>query len=202
MTETADGGTRKHPRRDELLDEAIELVRAVGPRTSMDDLAAKARVTKPTLYRAFGSKQGLYLAIAEWFISALIADVATQMRSGVPLFEYIPGVIDGVLARIQADVNIYNFLMRRARIELSSDESGADFLGELGDALAALIAEQLSRGGLDPSPAPVWGHGIVGMVVSVADWWVDNQDVERSVVAAEVSSLLVEGFGPMGRGSL
>ena len=45
-----------HNRRDELLLIAIEAIRADGASVSMQQIAHRGQVTKPTLYRAFESK--------------------------------------------------------------------------------------------------------------------------------------------------
>jgi AcrR family transcriptional regulator len=187
--------SRAHPRRDDLLAAAIEAVRREGPGVSMDDIAASAGVTKPTLYRAFGSKRGLYEAIASWYVNQILLGVIELIDPQMELRGFIQAELDGILSRVENEVNLYNFLMRRARMELSSDEGGTDFLHSLGDTATLLFRQRMLEVELDSEVAPIWGHGVVGMINSVADWWVENQQVDREEVVEALTDLLWSGFG-------
>lgn len=62
-------GTKLKPRyrvdEDSILDAAVSVFAWEGfDRANMDAIAAQARITKPTLYARFGSKQGLFTAAA------------------------------------------------------------------------------------------------------------------------------------------
>src|SRR5438067_13820852 len=63
-------------RRRQLLDVALDVFGASGfHRTSMDDVAEAAGVTKPVLYQHFGSKRELYLE--------LLDDVGRQLLDSI-----------------------------------------------------------------------------------------------------------------------
>ena len=78
---TSRPGRPRGPRRDrderraELLDAAERAIRRVGPKASMDEIAAEAGITKPILYSHFGDKAGLVTARAE--------RVATQLNETI-----------------------------------------------------------------------------------------------------------------------
>jgi AcrR family transcriptional regulator len=187
-----------HRRREELLATAVASIRKLGPAVSMEQLAAEAGVAKPILYRAFGSKEGLYQAVADWFRDQLLLDVNATIEARLELGTFVHRLTDAVLRRVESDAAIYHFLMRRARMALSSTSSPpeADFVRRFGDAVADLMAAELVKARLDPAPAPVWAHGLVGFVGSVADWSLDHRDVPRGLVATWASDVLCHGFAP------
>ncbi|MER3452812.1 MAG: TetR/AcrR family transcriptional regulator, partial [Acidimicrobiia bacterium] len=49
----------RQARAEALLDTAIEVIRREGPACSIDDVAAAVGVTRPVIYRYFGSRDGL-----------------------------------------------------------------------------------------------------------------------------------------------
>src|SRR5262245_45100507 len=65
---------RREARREVLLDAAIEVIRERGPDPSMEDIARRAGITKPVVYRYFGDRAGLYRAVAERYCARLRGD--------------------------------------------------------------------------------------------------------------------------------
>src|SRR5689334_10531993 len=64
-------------RRRQLLDVALDRFAAGGfERTSMDDIASGAGVTKPVLYQHFASKRALYLELLDDVGSRLLETIA------------------------------------------------------------------------------------------------------------------------------
>jgi len=63
---------RRERRREELLDVADRVIQRRGVAVSMDEIASEAGITKPVLYRHFGDKDGLYEALTEAEMTALI----------------------------------------------------------------------------------------------------------------------------------
>ncbi len=164
----------------------------------MEAIATRAGVTKPAVYRVFGSKRGLYQAVADWFIGSILADIDVLIAQHLGLEAFIAGTVDHVLTRIEQDVAIYQFLMRRARMELSSGgvHEQKDFLHQLGDAVTDRLATRLSDVGHDPGPAPVISHGVIGMINGVADWWITEPGVARVEIVGIITAVLWQGFAP------
>src|SRR5512138_2646951 len=80
-------GRPRGPRRDrderrgELLDAAERAIRRIGPRASMDELAAEAGITKPILYSHFGDKAGLVAALSQRVADQLNAAILSALSS-------------------------------------------------------------------------------------------------------------------------
>ena len=62
-------------------------------------------------------------------------------------------------------------------------------------ASAALMAVALDRAGQDTAAAGPWGHGLVGLVRSAADWWLRGErPMLRSELAAHLTDLAWAGL--------
>lgn len=183
-----------HPRQRGLLEAAVAAIREEGPGVSMSHIAERAGVGKPTLYRAFGSKAGLYGEIARWFISLIQQDLAAAISRHTSGGGIIRQAVDSALERISKDRNVYDFLMRRARMELSSARQRDEFIRDFGDSVARVFDAQMRAMGYDPAPAPVWARAIVGMTISVADWWLDHPECDRGWVVDQIMQIVWEGM--------
>lgn len=82
-------GTRSVPREtrmEEMLQVAARIFAARGYHgTSMDDVASQADISKPLLYRYFGSKDGLYIALIDRAGEHLLAGMGAVSFDGDPL---------------------------------------------------------------------------------------------------------------------
>lgn len=195
-TEPGSPDPRDHPRRAELLEASVYAIRTEGPSVSMLQIATIGKVTKPILYRAFGSKEGLYQAVADWFVEQFINDIISAIGAELHLGEFIDALLETVLSRIETDAAVYHFLMRRARMALTSAQPApeADFIRRFGDVVADFMAGRLTLAGRDPTPAPVWAHAVVGMINNAADWWLDHPEFAREDVVRWLAPVLTHGF--------
>ena len=65
----------------------------------------------------------------------------------------------------------------------------------IGHQAAAAITVALQQAGHDPAGAAPWGHGVVGMVRSAADWWLRaDRPMLRSELAAHLTDLAWAGL--------
>ncbi|MCB1007118.1 MAG: TetR/AcrR family transcriptional regulator [Acidimicrobiales bacterium] len=192
---TAPAAPQLDERREALLAVALEQIRAVGPGASMEQIAVAAGVTKPTLYRTFGSKNGLYAAVVDHFVAQLQSDIVRRFDAELGVRDVLRAVIEVVLVRIRANEPVYHFMMRRARMALTTtDDDQPDFLVRLGETATRLIAQRFELSGLPTRPAPLYGQAVVGFVSAAADWWLAHPDVPMSVVVEDLVDLLYVGF--------
>jgi AcrR family transcriptional regulator len=101
-------------RREALLDAADRIVQRDGPAASMATIAAEAGITKPILYRHFGDKGGLYAALADRYTTRLMADLQAALETAETAVERTTRTIDAYLAAIEAEPQVYRFLVRSA----------------------------------------------------------------------------------------
>jgi len=161
----------------------------------MTAIAAEAGVTKPILYKHFGDKGGLYQALAERYLRALLESLRRALQGDEEPRELMTKTIDTYLAFIEREREVYSFLMRRAVSERAEAQATvADFIRQLGDEIALILRAELRAFGIDLAAAGPWAHGIVGMVYLAGDRWLNDDAMARPVLVDLLSSLLWRGF--------
>jgi AcrR family transcriptional regulator len=186
----------KAERRERLLDAAVRVIRRDGAAVAVEDVAREVGVTRPVLYRYFGDRRGLHLAVAERFADQLMAELAGPLSGGGDPRDVFAATVDAYLAFIERDANVYRFLFRDAGL---GDEHRA-FARRLATRISEVMAEGLAAGGGDPSVAEAWSHGLVGMVHVAGDWWVEERPMTRHALVAQLVSLAWDGMGAGGQG--
>ena len=175
-------------RREALLDAADRIVRRDGPAASMATIAAEAGITKPILYRHFGDKSGLYAALADRYTGRLLADLQAALGAGRTRRDRVARTVDAYLAAIEREPQVYRFLVHADEAAPAQVRS---FTRRLSALLAAGIAAEV---GGPPQRAGAWGHGIVGMVQSAGDWWLDTRGCTRAELVCELTDLLLGAY--------
>ena len=186
---------RRAERRAELLAAADRVVRRDGPRTSMNDIATEAGITKPVLYKHFGDKGGLYQALAERYVRSLLDELRAALTAETEPQARLRTTIDAYLGFIERDREIYDFLMHRAVTERpEARETVADFIRQLAAELSVVLGEDLRRLGLDSGGAEPWAHGIVGMVQLAGDRWLEHRTMARADLVGYLEALVWHGL--------
>lgn len=192
--EKATAAARPAVSRRRLLAAADRVVRRRGPDASMDEIAAEAGITKPILYRHFGHKDGLYAALAERYMQVLYREAEQALGETNPR-RRVAAAVNAFLESVEQQPEVFRFV-RRTMLE---QPEAARAAGEVVRSHAARIADatrpDLVRLGLDAGAAEPWAHGIVGMMQSVAAWWLETRLVSRERLVDQVTTLLWEGFG-------
>ena len=184
---------RRSRRREELLDAAIEAIRALGPAATMEQLANAGGVTKPILYRHFGDRDGLIAAIAERFSDALLGSVGTPLHAEEDPRAILVGTVDAYVAFLEDEPQLYGFLAQQPNPR--SDHRTP--IGPLVDLVAPAIAEvtrvRLEESGSDVGGALPWAYGMVGLVHQATQWWLRDRPMPREEFVAHLTDLLWGG---------
>lgn len=185
-------------RRLELLEAADRVVRRNGPLTSMDDIASEAGITKPILYKHFGDKGGLYRALAERYVQALMDELKQALISQSDPRARIATTIDAYLSFVEREHEAYAFLMHRAVGDRAEAQATvAEFIRRLAMEIAVVLGEELRATGLDSGAAEPWAHGMVGMVHLAGDWWFEHRSMARTALVEYLTALLWSGFSQL-----
>lgn len=167
-------------RRRELVDSTLKAIREHGAGVGMDEVALVAGTSKTVVYRHFTDKAGLYHAVAERVDEIILRDLGRALgEAGVPLTDIgadprhlVATAIDAYLALVEKDPEVYRFIVAAPLLDRGAGtDPAASVSDHVAEQLAALFAEALSATGADTAPAPVWAHGVVGMVRAAADAW-------------------------------
>ena len=177
-------------RRPELLDAATEAIRRHGPGASMTQIAAQAGVTKPILYRHFRDRDGMVHALAEQFSGDLLRELQASLQSSGEPRELLVRTVDTYIAFIEREPEVYRFLVRH----VSSDGDLLGFMRQVGAQVAVVIGEQLRNAGQDSGGAEPIAHGVVGLVHSAGDWWLDHRTMPRERLVEYLTDVLWQGM--------
>jgi AcrR family transcriptional regulator len=202
-TETAEGSKadRRAERREALLDAAVDAVRRHGQAVSMEDIAANAGVTKPILYRHFGDRRGLILALGERFSSSLFTELQQALTIHEDPRETVVATIDAFLRFVDDDPEIYKFLVERTVAEQREAAEALDtFIKTVSQQVALVLGEQLRAMGRDSGGAEPLAYGIVGLVYSAGDWWLEHKTMSRQTLVEYLAGLLWGGLDGLGIG--
>ena len=178
-------------RREALLDAADRLMQRDGPAVSMSSIAAEAGISKPILYRHFGDKGGLYAALAERHTDRLLTTLQAALAAGGSARERVSRTIDAYLRTIEAEPQVYRFLLHSAEAADAPAARGQvrTFLERLSVLLSVGISMELRlpTGSVRPE---AWARAIVGMVQGAGDWWIQTGAGGREELVGELVDLL------------
>ena len=174
----------REARRAEIVDATLRAIRRHGAGVGMDDIAASAGTSKTVVYRHFGDKAGLYLAVAAAVDRLILHDLQAALTradepgagAGDPR-RLIAEAVDAYLRLVEADPEVYRFVVTRPLLDRPVDDDPvAGLTSHIGQQIASLLAQRLRATGLDPAAAGPWGHGLVGLVRAAADHWLAQPD--------------------------
>jgi AcrR family transcriptional regulator len=183
----------RRARREQLVDAALAAVGRHGSGVGMEEIAAEAGTSKTVVYRHFTDRSDLHVAVCGRVAAQLLPRLREAMQSSGDPRQMTAAAIDTYLAFLEADPQVYRFV-----VTPQPGGDGVDPVGTLadlvGDQAASLMAVALERAGRDPAAAGAWGHGLVGLVRSAADWWLRaGRSMLRTELAAHLTDLAWAG---------
>jgi AcrR family transcriptional regulator len=185
----------RRARREQLVDAALVAVGRHGAGVGMDDIAAAAGTSKTVVYRHFTDRGELHTAVCTRVAEQLTGTLRAAMQSSEHPRGMLAAAIDAYLAFLEADPEVYRFVVH-THPGGSGDGDPLTTLSDLvGDQAAAVVGDTLRRVGADPTPAAPWGHGVIGLVRSAADWWLRaDRPMPRGDLAAHLTDLAWTGL--------
>lgn len=187
----------REARREEFVEATIRAVATHGPDVGMDEIAAEAGVSKPVLYRYFGDKADLYLAVGEWATDLLLRRLRPALDEPGSARERIRRIVDAYVATLDDYPALYRFVVGRTFVDRRIDDPVAANKTLISDAVSALIGGQVRAFGLDSRGVEVLSYSLVGMVQSAGDWWLQRQAMSRGDLTDHLARLLwhaIDGF--------
>jgi AcrR family transcriptional regulator len=183
-------------RREQLLDVGRALFAEKGfEPTSIEEIAERAKISKPIVYEHFGGKQGLYAVIVDREVQELLGRITTALDAEHPRL-MLQQAAQAFLTYIEEEPDGFRILVRD-----TPAASGMGTLGSLLHDIAAqvehILAEQFKARGYDPKMAPVYSRALVGMVAVVGEWWLDVGKPGRDTVAAHIVNLAWNGLSDL-----
>jgi AcrR family transcriptional regulator len=183
-------------RREQLLDIGRRLFAERGlDGTSIEEIAARAGVSKPVVYEHFGGKEGLYAVVVDREVGRFL-DMATRVLAGddtMPKFE-VAAV--SLLRYIQDNADGFRILVRDSN-PTSGSGTFASLISDIAGQVEYILGDVLKARGYDPKLAPMYAQMLVGMVAFTGQWWLDARKPDLEVVAAHLVNLAWNGLSQL-----
>ena len=184
-------------RRAELVDATLAAVGKHGAGVGMEEIAAEAGTSKTVVYRHFADRAELHVAVCNRVASQLLPKLREAIESNAQPRQMVAAAIETYLAFLEADPELYRFVVHPPQLDRPDPLTNlADLVGEQA---AAAVSVAIQQAGRDPAAAAPWGHGVVGLVRSAADWWLRaERPMLRSELAAHLTELAWSGLSTIG----
>jgi AcrR family transcriptional regulator len=180
-------------RREQLLDVGRRLFAERGfEGTSVEEIAAKANVSKPVVYEHFGGKEGLYAVVVDRETQLLLDRMTNSLTSGHPR-ELLEQAAMALLEYIESSSDGFRILVRDSPVAQSTG-TFASLLSDVASQVEHILVEQFAARGFSPKLAPMYAQMLVGMVALTGQWWLDVRRPKRAEVAAHLVNLAWNGL--------
>ncbi len=169
---------------------------------SMEEIAARAGVTKPVVYEHFGSKEGLYRAVVERETARLEQTILGAIQDG-PWYDRIERGTYALLTFVEEETDGFIILVHG---QLSGEgRTYSTILNRVTAEVSYLLAQAFAHRGLDEKMAGLYGQALVGTVSNTALWWLDERakgqnlgnHLDKDTVAAHLTNLCWNGLRGM-----
>ena len=183
-------------RREQLLDVGRKLFAEKGFEVvTVEEIAAKAGVSKPVVYEHFGGKEGLYAVVVDREMNHLLASIGDALTGGSPralleqaglaLFDYIDRYPDG-----------FRILVRDSPVSQTTG-TFASLIVDVAAQVEHLLADEFASHKLDKKLAGMYSQMLVGMVALTGQWWLDVRKPKKEEVVAHLVNLAWNGLAGM-----
>jgi AcrR family transcriptional regulator len=161
--------------------------------TTVEEIAARAKVSKPILYHHFGGKEGLYAVVVDREVEYLLGRFTEAVSSGTPR-ERLEQAVLTYLMYVQEHPEGFAILLRDAPPHKQSGEMPA-LMHDLADRISKVFTEQFRDAGYDSKAAPIYAHALVGMVAFVGPWWTESKkSLSVETTASHIAALAWMGL--------
>jgi AcrR family transcriptional regulator len=173
---------RRARERDHIEEVAARLFAEQGyAETTVDQIVAAARISKPALYRHFPSKRDLHLALLRRHQTALAATALAELGPERSL-DRLPDMLDAWFRHVQEHPFVWRLLFHDA----TGDPDVQAVHAQIRDAQRAADVALLREFAPDIPEAerePL-GEVIRSSLTGLAVWWLDHPDVPRARLVA------------------
>ena len=180
-------------RREQLLDVGRVLFAEKGfEPTSIEEIAERAKISKPIVYEHFGGKEGLYAVLVDREMEHVVTRIAEAISSGTPR-ERVERAALAFLSYVRDQPDGFIVLSRDAPVTLAHGGMSS-LLNDVAERVADVFTTTFKKAGYDPKTSPIYAHALVGMVTFVGKWWTDVRKPTVKEVAKHIGALAWMGL--------
>ena len=164
--------------------------------TSVEEVAARAKVSKPVVYEHFGGKEGLYAVIVDRELQQLLGALTGALNSGGHPKRVVERAALTLLDYIDSNTDGFRILVRDSPVAPATG-TFSSLIGDVATQVEHLLAEQFRRRKLSSATAPIYAQMLVGMIALTGQWWLEARSPDRETVAAHLVNLAWNGLAGM-----
>lgn len=193
----------REERRRRLLAAASDLFGTQGyRRTEVEELARRAGVTKPMLYRHFpGGKAEIFMAVLDEHISALLRSLWEALGSSSDPRRRLQYGLRAYLTFAEENTSGFHLLVHSSgELDPEIGERLREVRETIARGLSTAISDVMKAAGLDAEGAPLYAHAMLGGVESVVSWWLaEGKSPDRDKIVDQLLAFLWRGFDGLPR---
>jgi AcrR family transcriptional regulator len=175
-------------RRAQLLDVGRTLFAERGfEATSIEEIAARAGVSKPVVYEHFGGKEGLYAVVVDREMESLLSRFQAALTAGAPKALLEQAAL-ALLTYIEDETDGFRVLSRDSPVA-SGSGTFSSLLNDIASQVEYILGREFERLGFESKLAPMYAQMLVGMVALTGQWWLEVRKPRREEVAAHLVNL-------------
>ena len=160
--------------------------------TSVEEIAARAKVSKPIVYEHFGGKEGLYAVLVDREMEHVVTRISEAIASGTPR-QRVERAALAFLRYVRDQPDGFVVLSRDAPVALARGGMSS-LLNDVAERVADVFATTFKKAGYDAKAAPIYAHALVGMVTFVGQWWTETRKPPVEEVANHLAALAWMGL--------
>ena len=193
----ADEKTNRLPRderRAQLLVAALEVFTAAGYHSAaMDEIADRAKVSKPVLYQHFPSKLDLYLAVLDLHIDSLVFAIQKAIAANRENSARVAATVEAYFGFIDSEGEAFRLLFES---DMNVEPQVRERLNRMTYDCAAAVSAVISIDtGLGKEESMMLAVGIIGTVQTSARHWLDRDGkIDRQRATELVMNLIWRGI--------
>ena len=186
-------------RRAQLLDVARRLFAEKGfDNTSVEEIAARAEVSKPVVYEHFGGKEGIYAVVVDREVLNLTSSLTSALEGRGHPKVLLERTALALLGYIEDNEDGFRILVRDSPVAQATG-TFSSLIGDVATQVEHLLAAHFKARGLDPRTAPIYSQMLVGMGARTGQWWLDARSPCKTEVAAHLVNLAWNGLSGLER---
>ncbi|WP_396327762.1 TetR family transcriptional regulator [Jatrophihabitans lederbergiae] len=175
-------------RREQLLDVGRALFAEKGFEvTSIEEVAARAGVSKPVVYEHFGGKEGLYAVVVDRAMRSLLDAVISALTGNNPR-ALVEQATLALLTYIEEETDGFRILVRDSPVATSTG-TFSSLLNDIASQVEYVLRQEFSARHFNADLAGMYSQMLVGMVALTGQWWLEVRQPSREEVAAHLVNL-------------
>ncbi len=186
--------TQKSDRKTMLLEAAMDVFVDKGyHQASMDDIAARAGVTKPVVYQHFDGKRELYLGLLDDSVEQVVAGISQAIARESFNVKRLEAAVGFYFAAVDDADKSYRLIFES---DFTQDADVSARLDDLISQLARIVGREIANEtGLTSGEANILAAGLCGMAQAAAWRWIRlGRPVSREKAISGITYLGWEGL--------